>query len=347
MALPLRILTSLAATGLGLLAGCSPSSVEAVDSSSTEGLSAPTFGAPTSEIPTTATTRLFERMVRSHEQTAYSGIRRIEVRQPEARLEYREDVACDGEGEFAIDVVEVLEGPEDEDLFITLQHGRQAFTFQYRDFHIADLALFRENYAVRWLANDAMVAGVPCLELRVDRVYDSGQSSPSHYVLRVEPETGLVLSWQYRDAQGALLSRMEFESISFDPDLGNYFLTGSNFDGQPVDLGRNIEAQVGFDVLTPGLLPAGFEAESGHLVTTLDQTWFRRVYTDGVARIVFMHREQQSGVGLSNFERNRGQVFTTRIGNWNVVSGTLKRWELIMMGQVEPDELYQMLQAAF
>ena len=337
----------LAAAGILLAVGCAPtgpadSAGQGVEALNVQGGSA----GMRNDTPSAATTRLLERMAQSHDRTRYAGVRVVETHTIENGrplvVEFREDAACDGEGLFSIDVIEVVSGSIDEDLFGTLQSTRQVFTHNYRDFRVTDLGLFRQNYTVRVLSNNQTVAGVPCLELRVDRVQTDGR----YYIVDVEPDTGLVMRWVHRTEQGAVLGRMEFESIDFDPDLSNYMLIERNFGGQSVDIQLDLGGQAGFNVLTPNLLPAGFQLESARIVVgALERTWLQRVYTDGLSRLALMHREQEIINGPTD-ERNLGQVFSTQVGRWTVVNGTVQGWDLILMGQVEADDLYQMLQSA-
>lgn len=344
----LRTLQLVTAAGALLALGCAPAdSARAETAEGVENLEAGLPGSSQNQTPSLATTRLLERMAAAHEGTRYSGVRHVEQHYTSGGqaqlLEYREEVACDGEGRFAIEVLDVQAVSGDEALFRTLQNSRQVFTFKYRDFRVTDLTLFRQNYRMRVLSTDQQIAGHPCLEMRVDRHQHDG----SYYRIHVEPQSGLTLRWEQRTDRGALLGSMEFESIDFDPDLSNYLLVERNFEGSSVDIDLNLGGQIGFGVLTPNLLPTGFELETAQLlVGALDRTWFKRVYTDGVSRLALMHREQEPIDGPSD-ERNLGRVLSTQIGSWNVVSGNLQGWDLILMGQVDADELYQMLQSSF
>ncbi|MFT5050614.1 MAG: hypothetical protein ACI8QZ_002016 [Chlamydiales bacterium] len=293
-------------------------------------------------------TRLLDRMQASHRAARFSGLRRIELHfvddGRDEVLEYLEEVGCDGEGQFALDTVELLQGPDDVDLFMILQDSRQVFTFEFRDFRITDRHLVLQNYTIAHESNADTVAGVSCLRLRFER-----QDSPlgGYYRVWVEPETGLTLRWEQVDRNGVLLGEMEFESIDFTPDLSNFQLIRRNFDGRTIDLNGDLVAQVGFDVLTPSLLPSGYRIESGRVVADgQGNDWFKRVYTDGVSRMALLHRKPEEDLDHSH-GGHLGTVQSMPVGPWNLVTGTLKGWRLIIMGQIDPDELYQTVQSAF
>jgi len=305
-------------------------------------------GDVTPDSPVLDSPGLLSRMERSHTKTRFRGERRVELHFVEEgrdeTFEYREEIGCDGDGRYAIHMLEVLEGPDDTDLFMMLHDNRQSFTFNFRDFRVTDRQLLRQNYSIAHLSDSETVAGVPCLLLRVERL-----SNPlgTYFRVWIEPDSGLVLRWEHRDRNAVLLGEMVFESVDFTPDLSNFILRRGNFDGRSIDIDGNIAAQVGFEVLTPEMLPAGFRLESGRVVTdSMGANWFRRIYTDGVSRMAILHRKPESDIDNSH-GGHLGTVQSMQVGQWNVVTGRLAGWSLIVMGQLDPDELYQTIQSAF
>ena len=62
--------------------------------------------------------------------------------------------------------------------------------------------------------------------------------------------------------------------------------------------------------------------------------------------MALVHRKPEEDLDSSH-GGHLGTVQSMQVGPWNVVTGTLTGWKLIIMGQVDPDELYQTLQSAF
>lgn len=272
-------------------------------------------------------------------QTKYRGQRRLEFHFVQSGvdtvLEYREEVGADGDGKFAIETLEVLSVLDDPDLFLILQDNRQGFTYRYRDFRVRDLELFNQNYSFVVVDGSTRVANTPCVQIRVQR-----RDNPvRYYTADIHARSGLVLRWEEREiAADRLLGRMEFETFELDADTSDMDLRDQLFPATPIDLGGDTGAQVGFEVLQPAELPAGFEVEIAESFDDdLGQTWAKLVYTDGVDRIVYMHRAQT----LGDFPPDL--MYLLPVGLWTAVFGDLNGYPLIVMGKVPERELLDMI----
>lgn len=275
-------------------------------------------------------------------RTKYRGKRRLEFHYSQAGLdvvlEYREEVGSDGEGKFAIETLEILSAHDDPALFILLQNHRQVFSYRYRDFRIRDLELFNQNYLYGVVNESTVVANTPCVQIRAQR-----RDHPvRYYTADVNPRTGLVLRWEEREiSTNQLLGRMEFETFEFDADVSDMDLKERLFPPSPIDLGGDTGAQVGFEVLQPADLPEGFEVEiSESFDSAPGQTWAKIVYSDGVDRVVYMHRAQTSG------EFPPDLMYVLPVGLWTAVFGDYNGYPLIVMGKVQESDLLEMIASA-
>ena len=227
----------------------------------------------------TGTPELYSSMPTAPFRTKYRGQRRLEFHFVESGvdtvLEYREEVGADGEGKFAIETLEVLSALDDPELFLILQDYRQGFTYRYRDFQVRNLELFIRNYSYVVVDGSTLVANTRCVQIRVQR-----RDNPvRYYTADIHPGSGLVLRWEERElATDRLLGRMEFETFELDADTSDMDLRHQLFPAMPFDLGGDTGAQIGFEVLQPADLPAGFEVEiSESFDDELGQTWAKLV----------------------------------------------------------------------
>lgn len=277
-------------------------------------------------------------------ETAYSGVRRVELRQDVVGapnvLEYTEQVVSDGQGKFALEILEVLSSGVDAEL-LRIQHGpRQRFHYCYRDVGIHDLARALESYTIRVRDESGSVAGVACVELEVRSRREGGGT----YRFLVDPRTGLVLGSEERSHAGQLVRRMEFESIEMDADVSGYELSEWRMERVTVQAEGNGPA-LGFDVLEPTLPPTGYTLEETSAVVDPEgDVWARLEYGDGIERVFLMHGEPVDS-GLPG-GASLGRVDEMQLGPWNVITGRVKGYPLLVMGKVPTEDLLVMLQSA-
>jgi hypothetical protein len=177
--------------------------------------------------------------------TAYQGVRRVHMRQTvrdqTGELEYREDVACDGAGNFDVDCLDLTGGglsDDDRELFLLMQDLREGFVLRYRDFRIRDLVRCLESHAITLEGGGFIVAGVSCERIRVERI----EGSTFYYLAWVDPQTGLVLRWEQRALDHLLLAEVEFESLVYQPDLSGRQLRGPSRSSTSLKISRNRSA---------------------------------------------------------------------------------------------------------
>jgi hypothetical protein len=272
-------------------------------------------------------------------RTNYRGVRRLEFHLDNAGiptvLAYREEVGSNGTGKFAIETIEALSILRDPDLFLLLQDQRQGFTYRYRDFQVRDRALFDQNYDVVVVAGPTVVANTDCIQIHVQL-----RNNPVRFYLAdVHARSGLVLRWEERElSTNSLLGRMEFETFQLGADVSDMNLRDRLFPAAPIDLSGDTGAQVGFEVLQPTDIPTGFQVEFAEsLIDDLGRTWAKLVYSDGVDRVVFMHRAQTQGEILP------GLVESLTVGPWTAVFGEVNGYPVIVMGKVAEPELLDLL----
>ncbi|MBK8181236.1 MAG: hypothetical protein IPK67_20625 [Planctomycetes bacterium] len=138
-------------------------------------------------------------------------------------------------------------------VFLSLQSLRQGMNWRYRDFAIENLALFQQNYRFIDTGATGEVAGFPTQEFRVERIDGSG----SIHLLSVETVTGLVLAAREQDAEGQLISAMDFDSFALAPDLSAVAWHQRINDEQPLPVVGTLAAQIGFEPASPAPCPRG------------------------------------------------------------------------------------------
>ena len=277
-------------------------------------------------------------------ETRYRGTRRVRMEysvlgQPHV-LSYREDVASDGAGKFNVVPLEVTSdglSTYEEELFLTLWENREGFIYRYRDFRVRDVDRFLASYAVVLEGGDDVIAGVRCERMRAERL----DHPTAYFRAWVEPRTGLVLKWEERTLPGVLLAEVEFESIDFEPDLATIELRDALFELEELDLAADLSEQVGFPVLEPQLLPAGYRLVSATTFTDPQgRAWLKRMYGDGGDELALLQSQPENSGPV------QGKIDWLEVGAWVVLDGEVERSRIVAMGRVTLDELRLLVQSS-
>jgi hypothetical protein len=320
-------------------------------SSASAGGSGPSFGAPrfgpdylnaTIDAPFTV---------------AYRGERRVLTRAIQQgllyQIDYREEVAADGQGNFTIlprQVMSPLMDASTEAQYLALQARRESFFYRFRDFRIRDLADFWQNYVVQHLAQREIVAGRTCERFDIQRQDGTGDV----FRVAIDPESSLVLSEERRHQSGELVSRIWFETFALNADLSDLQLTG----GPSIWVEFDPQASPGvfnLDPLTPTAPPSGYELQSSAYATTgtpTGTTWARFIYGDGTEQAFFLSEDilppqgnagvPQAGLDPSGGDSVRAYAF----GEWSLIEGRVAGRNVLAIGKVDEQELLLMLQSA-
>lgn len=331
-----NVLTGLLALSLAGLAACDGASTGA------DGALNSSVGQRPEADPSTRP--IIQLMMAAPEVTTYCGMRRIEThwRLPGQTddLEYIEEACSDGQGNFAIEMVDLV-SPEtsryQETVFALTQKNREGFFYEHRDFRIVDPELFFTNYTLTQTGVTDQIAGRTCSEFRVDRRSGVGTS---HRVW-MDDENGLILRSIEEDAQGNAIYSMEFESLDLTPDLSGIVFHQSLVTEQPFDPRNPPQAILGYEPREPRLLPDGFQLHEAVLVHEASSSvpWAKYVYTDGLDEVFYLYVEDDEA------GEDRLQVLTS--GPWDIVQGRIRGDRVILMGKVGQSRLFDMVESAF
>ena len=297
-------------------------------------------------------TQLLAQSVEAPWQTRYAGVRRVESQvvngNNQVGLAYREEVAADGTGRFALDTVEVLSFVPDPVVFGLTQKLREGFLYRYRDFRIRDLSLFFSNYLVQDLG-ETTVADRPCAQIQVRRKAEVA----SAFLVALDQATGLVLKFEERDANGQLRTAMEFESLDLDPDLEGVAWFELDTPEKSLDLGQDLGAQVGFEVMQPAVYPEEFQLWKATSLRADDDTrWVKLTLTDGLEPLFFFQKVQApvvlegSGVTAAPTSTQLDEVWVYQMGAVQVVQGTVRDHEILALGKVPAELLLDLIESA-
>lgn len=286
-------------------------------------------------------TSLFDTIRDAPFTVAYRGLRRVRSTYPHSvGFDYREDVASDGQGQFAIEPLEMLGAHPDGELFLMLRSGQQVFDYRYRDFRVLDSVLFQSNYTFTIASATTQVIGRDCLHLTVER---AAPFLGGHYEVDVDVETSLVLQWKEFGVAGNQLAHVEFESLDLQPDLTGLDLISGFLTSTDLDIHANLTAGAGFEVLTPALPPTGFVlAEATLLEQDSGDVWVRQLYTDGLERAWLIHGPQHASAGGLE---DKMHVYTA--GAWTVVAGSFDGFQIMAAGRVRKAQLMDMIDSSF
>ena len=288
--------------------------------------------------------------------TRFAGTRRveshIEVDGEMVDLVYRESVVADGQGNFSVDPVAILSWIPDPSSLLNILKLREGFLYRYRDFHIQDLNAFYSNYIAIDMGLEVEVAGRTCGVLQVQR-HEAG----SHiYYVALDVSTGMPLRFEEQDSQGVPITVMEFEAYDSNPDLDLAVWFASSNQESPLDITQDLAPQVGFDVLSPKVLPDGYQLwKAATLIGPDDKTWLKQSFTDGVEVLFFLHESGEIPLGHSVIgtatshaaDVQKGdEVWVYQMGAVNVVQGVIRKTDVITLGKVDSEDLLDLLESA-
>ncbi|MEW6073432.1 MAG: hypothetical protein AB1726_12690 [Planctomycetota bacterium] len=264
---------------------------------------------------------------------------------------FREDITSDGEGRYAIEPIEEIEGAiPDWPLFRLMQLARQGMVHRYRDAAVRDTMLFAANWQLTDLGLQSMIAGRRCDLYAMSRTVGTARS----YTLSIDQETGLILRYAEKDSLGRLLSRVEYESVDYDPDLGGVVWYEED-EREQLDLQGDLAAQLGFVPLLPDLVPLGYALRQAQQVEVGDERWLNLVYSDGVDTLFFVQSfpplapRQGAGAGGPGDLHAAGasdRVAILPIGSARAAQGRVSGRGIIAVGKVAEAELLDLIESA-
>jgi len=257
---------------------------------------------------------------------------------------YREQVASDGNGQFAVDILDWLEpplSPSEEALQLQVFSSRAGLLYRHRGFAIRDLPLFLDNFTLTALGTTTTVAGIQADEYSVEL----SDASSTRWVLAVDPTTGVVLRAIEEQTNGILLSTVEFESIDYTPDLSGVAWFQASI-GETV-VGPSDPLPFAFDVLDPVLIPEGYdEIELSEVVEPVTgSSWAKRTFSNGVDVLFFLQTNETPDLDLAK-PYQAPEVASYSAGSWQVLDGTVSGQRVVLLGKVGESELAQMLQSS-
>jgi len=288
---------------------------------------------------------LLARMESAHLQPVYLQrlVELYDPANPALDLVYQEELVRDGHGGFAVSPGAVLQPsmtPAESATFSLLQGARQGYVERHRDFRVRDVLLFRNNYSIVDLRQNSTIAGVPCVWLEVQNRYSASIS----WRLAVDDKSGMILSEERVDQNGALLARIETVVIDFNPDLSNAVLDGGPSAWQPV----SGPALAAITVYVPTLLPDGYQLfETAKMHDALGREWVRQLYSDGIGELFFLHELKPSSPLQQLGSRGSGGVLNAfSIGGATVLDGEARGVRLIALGLLSEQGLLQLIDSA-
>lgn len=340
-----RLARALAVLALAtpLLGGCdvaSSSSAEAGTSveNATAGTRDPTF---------------LDRIANAPMTVSYGGKRQVRIYHAingaPANLEYDEHVWSDGQGRFSIVPGKIVQPPmtaEQLDLFRLLQQARDGFFYRYRDFRIRDLEVFLQNWRVRDLGIQEIVAGVATTVLEFRRI----DGSPTWYRAWIDPRTALVMRAEERGAGNQLASSVEFVDFELSPDTTGLRLESDRFARFPLDLRLETISSIGFRVRSPSVLPAGYRLDRAESMNDGTNTWAILTYTDGVDSMFFLQTsDPQAQAGVSppgEYDVGPKVARGFRVGPWTVLQVRSGGERVLVLGKADSSSIERMLKSS-
>lgn len=246
----------------------------------------------------TAVLGIIQQVQSAHDTVRHSGVRKVESYfELDGKLDplaYREEIFTDGKSNFAIiSLGASLGGLADPIQFDTLQELRSGFNHRYRDFRVRDLEAFLANYRLISNVQAVQVAGRDCVELAISRRDQSGS-----YLVALDSQNGLVLSYKHFDAAGKLYSMMEYETYNPNPDLSGVVFHKVSNQEIPITSASDLD----FKLLIPKLLPSSafHFLEATRITNPLTGTKLAKLtYTDGVEPIFFVDEGPVKATGTS------------------------------------------------
>lgn len=278
----------------------------------------------------------------------------------------RQDVASDGDGRFAIELVDILQLPPGANEFVfpvAFEAGVGA-QWRIREFRVRDANLLWRNYTVVPPTGSVQVAGITCETMILRRLQPVGDR-PGHYELDVDPGTGFVLAMREYDANGRILQGFEYEEFAYGADLSTIRLRESGrFPATEIDLDQPLVPQVDFRPLVPDVFPQGFEliagarfeipaaAVSGHgAVQDPDRSflppgpWVRFDATDGIELVRFAHDKTDQVDSATAVRSSVLRILEE--GTWNVAFASVRGVSIVITGRVGIDGMRLAVESAF
>jgi hypothetical protein len=330
---PLRTLaTVLVASATLVLGGCDGDTVARTD-----------FGEARSAAGASALPRFAElRDVR------HTGTRKVELYdrsvEPARYLAYREEVASDGEGRFALTPLEPLTRvAQGWPTFQLIQRSRARLHVRYRDFAVRDEALLLRNYAIRDLDRVEIVAGRSASLFRVQRI-DGSRA----FELAVDDEHDLVLRARELNGQGEPLSQVTYETIDLAPVFDRVVFHRSTIDETEHGL-EGLDSVFQVDVLIPRLLPQGYELrQASTLIDDQGERWAKLTFSDGVDTLFFAQALPVEGERLAAPHRlpQGDELIVSRMGSVVAAWGQVGAHRLLVLGKVDERALLDMVESA-
>ena len=329
-------------------AGCSdatsssdPTGIELQSSSSNA--RAVTAGLPFAASPLTVLAYRSERTVEVYDRSV----------QPATFVAYREEFTSDGQGRYSITPLQALTAVEpDWDLFQLFLRGQEGFTQRYRDFAVRDANLFATQYQLEDLGLQEIVAGRTCDRYRATRQIGSVLS----YELSVDAATGLILSFEERDAQGQILKRVRSDTFEVNPDLSGAVWHSPRNQETVLSKPSNLSGQLGQAVAQPRLLPAGFVLhEAATVVDGEGTSWLKLTYVDGVKPLFFLYRLEPDVQAITTTTGRPLQSGTApdlpelrffRVGSVLMGETEIDGKDYQAVGEVSEDELADLIESA-
>ncbi|MCA8981363.1 MAG: hypothetical protein H6831_12265 [Planctomycetes bacterium] len=261
---------------------------------------------------------------------------------PALDLVYQEELLRDGMGNFAVLPGAVLQPtmtPAEAATFVLLQGARQGYVERHRDFRVRDLLLFRHNYSIIDLRQTTTIAGIPCVWLEVQSIYNASVS----WRLAVDGKTGQVLSEERVDQNGALLSHVEAVVVDYNPDLSGAVLDGGPSAWTPV----SGPALAAINLYVPTALPDGYQLfETATLRDAFGRDWVRQLYSDGVGELFFLHEIGATLSPTQSLARTGSVLNAFSIAGANVLDGEVRGVRVIVVGLLSEVELLQAIDSA-
>lgn len=293
---------------------------------------------------------LLRKMQHAATTVAYSGVRRIEqswqVGETVYSTSYREEVASDGAGHFALHSLELIAPsvpPRQEELWRMLQESRDGFLFRYRDFRMHDVALMVTNYSPIATGVRSLVAGRECDEL----VFALRHGASFTYNLAVDHETGLVMRCEQLATDGRVMGLVEFESLELAPQFAAdypWHESSNQEEALPDTSASRLAVAVGFPPRLPETDGGRFRLVETTIVRSPEPdgvgeiAWVKSTLTDGVEVVFVLHGGSDPSLVSEDVMR-----VAPSVGPWNHVEGTLRGERFMALGRASADELLDLI----
>lgn len=287
-------------------------------------------------------------------QVAHLGERKVEfhldVGSQTHDLYLTERAGSDGQGRYTIETLAVAgDVPADIAAFKVFLSSSSGFYYQYRDFLVRDWALFAFNYQIQAQPTPVSVAGRACIEFRAQRASGNGGS----LIADLDVENGLVLAYSEFSANGALLAKMEYQSLDLQPDFTMVALKTLPVH-ETFALDASASALLGFQPFEPRQLPAGYQLrEARKVVDPTGATWACLEYSDGADSLFFLHGGVVPKTGHefsaqpAQFQTSAApKMYCWQAGAWVATQGVWQGHAVAAIGKVPQHELLALVESA-